>query len=226
MFECFDRRLRYTLVRGCLLLFSTAILASAPVAALATPLLSEVLYDALGSDDGHGFVELSGVPGTLLDGMTLEGVNGAGGAIGPVITLMGVIASDGLFVVADTRAGTTSVPSPDQLANFDFQNGPDSIVLRDAGGTAVDRLGYGSFGVGDVFAGEGMAAPDAPAGSSLARLFADVDSDDNFSDFRVLAVPTPGQAEFEVVPEPGTATMMLVGLACLAVLNRRFSRTR
>ena len=104
--------------------------AAAPVAALATPLLSEVLYDALGSDDGHGFVELSGVPGTLLDGMTLEGVNGAGGAIGPVVTLIGVIASDGLFVVADTRAGTTSVPSPDQLANFDFQNGPDSSVSR------------------------------------------------------------------------------------------------
>jgi len=56
--------------------------------------------------------------------MTPEGVNGSGGGIGPVISLSGVIAADGLFVVADMLSdGTSSVPLPDLLANFDFQNG-------------------------------------------------------------------------------------------------------
>ena len=89
----------------------------------ALPLLSEVFYDATGSDDGQSFVELSATPGTVLDGLTIEGVNGAGGAIGPVITLSGTVGAGGLFVVADTvSAGGTSVPLFDLLAKFDFQN--------------------------------------------------------------------------------------------------------
>jgi hypothetical protein len=43
----------------------------------------------------------------------------------------------------------------------------------------LDAIGYGVFGVGEIFAGEGTAAVDAPAGSSLARLFANLDTDDN-----------------------------------------------
>ena len=34
----------------------------------ATPIISEIFYDATGSDDGFGFVELHGTPGTSLDG--------------------------------------------------------------------------------------------------------------------------------------------------------------
>jgi hypothetical protein len=50
-------------------------------------ILSEIFYDAEGSDDGHVFVELAGPPGTLLDGWQVEGVNGFNGAVGPVILL-------------------------------------------------------------------------------------------------------------------------------------------
>jgi hypothetical protein len=196
-----------------------------PSLASATPLISELFYDGVGSDDGQSFVELSGRPGTVLDGMTLEGVNGSGGAIGPVIPLAGVIAMDGLFVVADrTSSGTSMVSMPDQLANFDFQNGPDSVVLRDGAGAAVDALGYGSFGAGDVFAGEGASAPDVSAGSSLARLLADIDSDDNGLDFSVLATPTPGSAPFANVPEPSTGTLVMAGLGALAGVRRRHLR--
>jgi len=191
----------------------------------ALPLLSEVFYDASGSDDGLSFVELFGTPGTPLDGLSIEGVNGSGGAIGPVIALSGVIGADGLFVVADAdSSGATSVAGFDLLANFDFQNGPDSIVLRSAE-AVLDAVGYGSFAAGDVFAGEGSAAPDAPAGSSLARLFADVDSDDNALDFVVLAEPTPGSAALATpLPEPEPALLLSLGLMGLAVAGRRRPR--
>lgn len=189
-----------------------------PASAAALPVISEVLYDAPGSDDGFGFVELYGEPGASLEGLVLEGINGANGAAGPTVALSGVIPADGLFVVADrTGAGVTLVAGADLLANFDFQNGPDSVVLR-SDVEVFDAVGYGAFGAGDVFAGEGSAAPDAPAGASLARLFADLDRDDNALDFEVSATPTPGSAPL-AVPEPALAG--LLGLAGWWLRQRR-----
>jgi hypothetical protein len=196
-------------------------LALAPTPALCLPILSEVFYDATGSDDGQSFVELAGVPGTSLDGFVIEGVNGANGQVTVSVVLTGVVPPDGLFVVADALAdGTSAVVGADLLANFDFQNGPDSIVLRNAEGI-VDAVGYGVFGPSEFFAGEGAAAPDAPAGSSLARPFADVDSDDNQSDWIVLDRPTPGEAVRAEVPEPSTAVLLAGGLLLLARRARR-----
>ena len=190
--------------------------------AAAMPLLSEVYYDAPGSDDGAVFVELSGPAGFLLDSWTVEGVNGSNGAAGPSITLSGTIGADGLFVLADRFSdGTTAVANADLLANFDFQNGPDSVVLRDATSAIRDALGYGVFDPDEVFAGEGAAAPDGAAGESLARRFANLDSDDNAADFVLLASPTPGEAPFAVVPEPASALLMAFGLAGLSAVGQR-----
>lgn len=210
-------RIRSTgLAPVCLLVASVLGAAGAP----AMPMLSEVYYDAPGSDDGYGFVELSGPPGFLLDGFRVEGVNGSNGAVGPSLSLSGAIGADGLFVLADRLSdGSTFVANADLLANFDFQNGPDSIVVRDDAGVR-DAVGYGVFGAGDVFAGEGASAPDAAAGQSLARRFADLDTDDNASDFVLLDAPTPGEAAFAVVPEPGTGLLMGLGLAGLSLAGR------
>lgn len=201
--------------------FAGALLAPWLLAAPATalPLLSEVFYDAVGSDDGLGFVELYGTPGQDLTGLIVEGVNGANGATGPTLTLAGVIPADGIFVIGDDAGdGTTGVAGADLVRNFDFQNGPDSVVLRQ-GATVLDALGYGVFGAGEVFAGEGAPAPDAPAGASLARRFADVDTDDNAGDFVVLTTPTPGSAPLSVVPEPARGVLWTLGL--LGVLARK-----
>ncbi len=195
---------------------ATLLLALVSQVANAGPLISEVLYDAVGSDNGLVFVELYGTPGASLDGLFLEGINGADGSAGPTIALSGVFPADGIWLLADDVGdGTSSVVGAHLIANVDFQNGPDSIVLRTAD-IILDAVGYGIFGVDEIFAGEGTAAADAPAGSSLARRFANVDTNDNAVDFIVLSVPTPGHAPLNAVPEPQTAALLGAGLLCLA----------
>lgn len=198
-------------------LLATALLGAG--SARAVPLISEVFYDAVGSDDGQSFVELFGAPGTVLDGLRLEVVNGANGAVVATLRLAGVIGPTGLFVVADRFSdGTTAVPVYDQLLNFDIQNGPDSVVLLGPDGV-LDALGFGEFGPGEIFAGEGTPAPAVPPGSSLARIFANVDTDDNASDFHELLVPTPGTAPILPIPEPTTGALAAAGALGLGWLG-------
>ena len=111
----------------------TLLLALAPQAAGAAPLISEVFYDAAGSDNGLVFVELYGDPGSSLNGLFLEGINGADGSAGPTIALSGVFPGDGIWLLADDVGdGTSSVAGAQLIANFDFQNGPDSFVSLDS----------------------------------------------------------------------------------------------
>ena len=190
----------------------------------ASIVLSEVLYDSTGSDNGNVFVELFGTPGTVLDGLLLEGINGTDGAVYRSITLSGMIPADGIFLVGDDSGdGTTLVDNADLVADVDFQNGPDSIVLRDTSGI-LDALGYGDF-TGNVFAGEGSAAPDVPSGSSLARSNPQGDTDNNLVDFISLDLPTPGSvpgsAPVSAVPLPPALWLFMAGIVGLLTTGRR-----
>ena len=195
--------------------------------AQASLVLSEVLYDSTGSDNGNTFVELFGAPGTVLDGLLLEGINGTDGAAYRSITLSGMIPADGIFLIGDDSGdGTTLVGNADLVADVDFQNGPDSIVLRDTGGI-MDALGYGDF-TGIVFAGEGSAAPDVPSGSSLARSDPQVDTDNNLADFISLDLPTPGSvpgsAPVSAVPLPPALWLFMTGIVGLFTTGRRLGK--
>jgi len=190
--------------------------------AAAFPLISEIFYDPSGSDNGKVFVELFGRVGTDLLGFALEAVNGDGGGVHARGELSGLVGASGYFVIADLRSdGTTDLMDFDLGLEFDPQNGPDGVRLV-RGEQLIDAVGYGSFGIDQVFPGEGSPAADASSGSSLARRFSNIDTDDNAFDFAV-ADPSPGRGN-AVVPEPATALLIGMGLYGVACQQRRRSR--
>jgi hypothetical protein len=181
----------------------------------AAPVISELFYDAAGSDAGFVFVELFGAPGESLQGLVVEGINGSDGKVYSSTGLSGEIPEDGVFVIGDDSSGSTFVASADLIADVDYQNGPDSVILRN-GVTILDAVAYGDFGAGDVFSGEGGAAPDAATGGSIARFNPFVDSNDNSVDFIVLDTPTPGVAAVvSAVPLPASLWLFASGLVPL-----------
>jgi hypothetical protein len=184
--------------------------------ACASPVISELLYDASGSDNGLAFVELFGMAGDSLDGLVLEGVNGGNGEVYSSLTLGGTIPASGVFLIGDDAGGgVTAVAGADLVGEVDYQNGPDSVVLRDSNGI-LDAVGYGSFGATDIFAGELAPAPDPAGGSSIARFNPSLDTDNNSADFIVLSQPTPGTVPLvSSVPLPAGAWLFGSGLAGL-----------
>ena len=184
----------------------------APMMMTGQVLINEVFYDATGEDvdptdgDSPTFIELRGPAGMDISGWTIELINGSDGMSynsatlpqGTVIDAYGfaVITTtipDGFLSFALPAAGVGVYPElpPYQSGQDAMQNGPENVALLDDQGVRVDAVGYGAFGSGDVFDGEGMPAEDVFSGHSLGRPPGAADTDDNAADFRSY-YPTPG----------------------------------
>ncbi len=69
----------YPQARSGVLLSALLFLMARP--AVANTVISEILYDASDGDNGKVFVELFGEPGSALDGLVVEGINGSSGDV-------------------------------------------------------------------------------------------------------------------------------------------------
>ena len=185
--------------------------------AQAAVVIQEVLYDGPGTDPDDVFTELSGTPGTALDGWSLAGINGADGQVYRTIDLSGlVIPADGIFVIATASANSALALLRDFIADVDWQNGPDALHLLN-GINLIDSIQYGDAGIYN--AGEGAFAVDVTGAVSLSRDLLGTDSNNNAIDFTAGA-PSPGMGP-SVVPIPAAVWLFGSGLGLLGWMRRR-----
>ncbi|HEY7698347.1 MAG TPA: hypothetical protein VIE88_08015 [Vicinamibacteria bacterium] len=210
-----------------LVLFATGLLGTLlhGFPALAVPLIHEVFYDAEGVDAAHVFTEISGLPGTRLDGYRLVGIDGGSGLVYRQFDLTGAsIPEDGLLVIATARASGELLAVRDFVADVDWQNGPEAVQLWDSLGAVVDALQYGDAGPRRL--GEGRFAPDPPMGLSLTRDLLSSDTGDNQTDF-LVSTPTPGTGRaLSSVPEPAASLVLVLGLLGIRARHRHGLKER
>lgn len=181
--------------------------------------INEVLFDPIDSDSrgsGSGawsptFVELYGPPGYAIGGYTVVLINGSNGKEYGRFTLPSGAKLDGggyavvamknpgsyLSQEATARTNVYQLMRPYQQGRDAIQNGPDNIVLEDGSGNTADALGWGYFGMGSTFEGEGASALSGSPGQSIGRK-AGKDTDDNLIDFFTF-YPTPGMQNSNLV---------------------------
>lgn len=168
-------------------------------------LISEVVYQASGSDGGQEWVELCNDSGASVDltGYTLEM---AGSSWKTVYTLTSGLINPGEYIIV---AGPYAVVYTGAFTN-DLENAGtnlDGIRLLDGTGIVVDTVLYGQDG--SALNGEGLlddsgsndptrAAPNHNDTSSIGRTNC-VDTDNSSLDFSVFSSPTPGAENAEPV---------------------------
>ncbi len=152
-----------------MLLTALALLPAAKAEAMVE--ISEILYDAEGEDGGQEWIEIynGGAEAADISGWKLEK---AGAAFESVLVLPAgaAIGAGAYFVIAESGAA-------DIIEPLAFQNGgaeTDGVRLLDGAGNIIDAVLYdepNANSLPDATGNVGTAfAPDAEAGSSLARL--------------------------------------------------------
>ena len=140
--------------------------------------INEVDYNQPGSDVNE-FIEIYNPTdaSVSLEGWKIELINGTDFGVYNVTNLTGTIGAHGFTVL-----------------NFNnvIQNGPDAIVLKDQSGTIVDAIAYGPY-LGTVGREGQPSIEDVESGNfSIGRLPNGYDTNNNYSDFRLMSTPTPG----------------------------------
>ena len=138
---------------------------------------------------------LAGPVGAVLAGIEVAELSPGSGIRKSTLVRSVRLGSSGLYVIADTEDGATSVARADQLQlDFDPQSGDGDAIALVVDDVIIDALAYGVNAAG---AGEGTPALDpTPLGDghtfSLARDENSTDTDDNATDFVVNPAPSPG----------------------------------
>jgi len=192
-------------------------------------MISEVLFDPAGPDDGFEFVELfnDGALAIDLAGHSL-GWGGADYTTGTLdLDLAGVL-GPGQYAVVGGPADPTRHDFAPELKNGFIAADGAALFDVDAGSiggaTPIDAVIYGSFFAlnlaGLVDASGAPGAVNGTIGGSGESLARDADGSWTVSD-----TPTPGFGALVGLPEPGTGVLVGAGLAWLGV-QRRGSRGR
>jgi len=212
------------------LLLAAACVCHAPVHAIpvAGLVISEVLYDPPGADNGREWVELYNAGGVPIDLAAWSlGYGGADYGSG-TLQLSGVVAPDSYFLVGGAPDAGFDLP-----VDFapDLQNSgavADGLALFELPADAIGpgslprfAVVYGGVNANALLGADGAPAVvdvgDAPSGSSIALL------DDG--SWQVLATPTPGSGPLTpaapvAVPAPATALLLLLGAGALVAARR------
>ena len=160
-------------------------------------LISEIMFNGPGADGPNEFIEIVGIPGEPLGGMSLQAYNGNDSELYWEVSLDGrrFPFNSYFLIVSDTATDTLRDIADLIVPGADLQNGPDNLwlVWND---DILDAVGYGNFAENDSFLGEGTPAP-AAQGQSITRSANDGDTDNNSVDFVLsgatpIGVPTPG----------------------------------
>lgn len=194
----------------------------APTGGSGDLILSEVLYDVSGTDDGFEWVEIYNAGSTTVD---LSGWSlGTGGVdyTTTTVQLSGNLAAGALFVVGGpTSDPLNGSPSFDQVANFDpdIQNSGtagDGVALFNVPAASitpttvpVDAVIYGPDNANGLLDESGSAPSgadvgDAPSGSSIERV-------DLTGAWQIQSSPTPNSSPLGG-PPPNTAPTVTISL--------------
>jgi hypothetical protein len=163
-------------------------------------LISEVVYQAAGSDSGQEWVELCNDGNTAID-LTNYTIEMAGSSWKTVYTLgAGTLNPGEYIVVAGPYATIYTGSFSDDLENAG--SSIDGVRLKDASGNLLDTVLYGQDGSAsnasnledDTLSTDATrAAPDHNDTSSIGRT-ACLDTNNSANDFTVFSSPTPGAA--------------------------------
>jgi hypothetical protein len=189
----------------------------------ATIFINEIDYDNVGSDTNE-FIEIAGNAGANLNGYVLELVNGATNVVYQTIPLPNYTFPDftntgwGFFVLG----APTIAPPPDYVfPSGDFvQNGaPDGIRLLDPGFNVVHYVSYEGTMVGATDVIPPAVQDNNTVHGSISKT--GPTSGPHSGQWVFANSPTPGflNGGQDIIPEPGTLSVALVG-AC-ALLRRR-----
>lgn len=149
----------------------------------ASIVLSQVLYDPLGTESGGEAVELrnDGASAVNISNWVLTTETSAADATIPAGTML---AAGATYLIADAGWNASRDNAlwraADREETITLANGDSGVALKDASGAAVDAVGWGA--AADIKAGlfEGTPANEVAAGKALVRT---KDTNNNIADF-------------------------------------------